>query len=87
MTDHTNAVAIEIARLLSNGKQEGELIPALAPLFPYLTAAEIGEDVALPADRALQNLVAAEIAESERALAQLKAQLPKHKKSVACLPH
>ena len=77
MTDYTNPIAIEIARLLGNG-QEQDVIPALATKFPHLRPAEFEE--ALRDVIALQNLVASELAESERELTQLKAELPKHKK-------
>ena len=73
MTDHTDPVAIEIARLLGNGQEQDGLIPALAKKFPDLRPAEFDE--ALRDIIALQNLVAAELAESERDLTKLKAEL------------
>jgi hypothetical protein len=85
VTDHTNAIAIEIARLLGNGQEERKLIPALAMKFPDRRPAEFEE--AITDVIALQNLVAAEIAESEQELTWIKAALQKHKKSFACLPH
>jgi hypothetical protein len=59
----TDPVAIEIARLLGNGEQ-GRLMPALATKFPDRRPAEFEE--ALRDVIALQNLVAAELAECQR---------------------
>jgi hypothetical protein len=73
MTDFTNAVALEISRLLSNWQAGRELAAALARKFPRLTSVELDE--ALRDVIALRDLAAAEIAESERQLARLKAEL------------
>ena len=79
MTDHTNPVAIEIARLLAHGEGEDEVILTLATKFPDVSFAEFDET--LRDVIALQRLVAAELAESEWELTQLKAELPKHQLS------
>ena len=63
MTDHTNPVAIEIARLLAHGRDKHEVILTLATKFPDVRLAAFDEtlrDVV-----ALQRLVAAELAECE----------------------
>jgi hypothetical protein len=70
VVDHTDAVAIEIARLLGNGQEEGKLVPALAGKFPDLTAAALDE--AIRELIALRDVVAAE---SDRELTQIKAEL------------
>ena len=61
MTDLTNPVAIEIARLLAYGEDKYEVIFTLATKFPDVTLTAFDEtlrDVV-----ALQSLVAAELAE------------------------
>ena len=72
----TDPVAIEIARLLGNGLEQEGLIPALAMKFPDLRPAEFDE--ALRDVIALQNLVAAELAECQRELTQLKVELQRY---------
>ena len=61
MTDLTNPVAIEIARLLAYGEDEHEVIFTLATKFPNVRLAAFDET--LRDVIALQSLVAAELAE------------------------
>jgi hypothetical protein len=84
MTDFTNAVALEISRLLSNWQAGRELAAALARKFPRLTSVELDE--ALRDVIALRDLAAAEIAESERQLTRLKAELQKDTTVVQARP-
>ena len=73
----TDPVAIEIARLLGNGQEQERLIRALATKFPDRRPAEFDE--ALRDVIALQNLVAAELAECQRGTHAAQAELQKQK--------
>ena len=63
MTDLTNPVAIEIARLLAHGEDKHKVIFTLATKFPDVRLAAF--DATLRDVIALQRLVAAELAERE----------------------